>query len=68
MHIQYVSPQVWAEFERKHTAAAAFIREENLRGELAALQRMPNPNRWQRDRMEELKTLFRERGNPSCIN
>lgn len=54
---QYIGPQVWAEFERKHPGAVSFLRRESLRGELAALQRLENPNRWQRDRMEELKTL-----------
>lgn len=54
---QYISPQVWHEFERKHPGAVAFLRRESLRGELAALQNMTNPNRWQRDRMQELKAL-----------
>ena len=54
---QYIGPQVWAEFERKHPGAVSFLRRESLRGELAALLNMPNPNKWQRCRIEELKAL-----------
>jgi len=53
----YISPQVWADFERRFPLAAAYLRSESLHGELNALLNMTNPTAYQRRRIEELQAI-----------
>jgi hypothetical protein len=66
--MQYISPQVWEEFNRRFPDAARFLRHESLRGELAGLQQQENPNPWQCRRMTELTELFKSRAQMEAAN
>lgn len=52
----------WKLFEERFPKAVAFLRDRALRGEYERLARRDNLNGFERRRLEELTSLFLERG------
>ena len=53
-----ISAEAWDHVKKEYPEVWAFLVHASLKGELRSLQREPNPNDWQKRRLEELTDLF----------
>ena len=63
--MKYVNYEAYQEFESQFPEAAAFLLHHSLRGELVSLESRDKfnlLNEWERNRLEELRTLQKNWG------
>ena len=56
--LNFITAEAWGHVQKEYPEAWAFLVHASLKGELRSLQREPNPNNWQKRRLEELTNLF----------